>query len=336
MKIGIHHTKGYYSENWIKYCDSSGIDYKLVDCYRSDIVDQLADCDALMWHYSHKSPRATKFAKELLYSLQQSGKKVFPDFNTVWHFDDKLGQKYLFEANGIPHPSAFASYDKREALKWADEASYPKVFKLRNGSSSDNVKLVKTRGHARRLIRKAFGRGFRQYQGWSNLKERIRKYRLGNTSRWEVIKGILRIFRPTDYARLTGREKGYVYFQDFVPGMEFDIRIFLVGEKAVAVKRMVRENDFRASGSGFYYGQREHFKKDVPRLAFEIAEKLKAQSLVFDFVYQDNKPVVLEISYGTVPDYKESEGYFDKELNWHEGKFDYAGDMVEEVLAGVK
>ena len=335
-KIGIHHTKGYYSDLWISYCESKGIDYKLVDCYRSDIIEQLSDCDALMWHFSHKSPKATKFAKELLYSIQASGKKVFPDFNTVWHFDDKLGQKYLFEAVGVPHAPAYAIYSKKEAFKWAAETSYPKVFKLRNGSTSANVKLVKTKGQARRLIRKSFGRGFKQYQGWSNLKERLRKYRLGQNSREEVLKGILRLFWSTEYDRITGREKGYVYFQDFIPGNEFDIRVFVIGDKAYALQRMVRKNDFRASGSGVYRLGEEYIDKEVVRLSFEISEKLHTQCLVFDFVLLNEKPYVLEISYGTLPNYDICLGYFDKELKWHDGTFDYGGVMVEEVLAGIK
>ena len=50
-----------------------------------------------MWHFNHKSPKASKFARQLLFSVQASGKNVFPDYNTVWHFDDKVGQKYLLE-----------------------------------------------------------------------------------------------------------------------------------------------------------------------------------------------------------------------------------------------
>jgi len=336
MKIGIHYTEGLYGDLWIPYCDSKGIDYKLVDCYRNDIIEQLSDCDALMWHFSHKSPKAIKFAKELLYSVQVSGKKVFPDFNSVWHFDDKLGQKYLLEANDIPHAPAYAFYNKKEALKWAKETSYPKVFKLRNGSASDNVKLVRTHRNAVRLIRRAFGRGFKQYHGWSNLKERIRKLRMGKSSIWGVIKGILRLFWPTDYARVAGRERGYIYFQDFIPDNEFDIRIFVIGDKAYPVKRLIRKNDFRASGSGLYELTREHFDDEVIRLSFEICEKLKTQCLVFDYVYQDGKPLVLEISYGTTPDYDECLGYFDNKINWYDGNFDYGGMMVEEVLAGIK
>ena len=91
MKLGIHNAKGSFSERWIDYCREQRIPFKLIDCYRTDIIDQLADCDALMWHFNHKSSKACKFARQLLYSVTAGGKSVFPDFNTVWHFDDKLG-----------------------------------------------------------------------------------------------------------------------------------------------------------------------------------------------------------------------------------------------------
>ncbi len=116
MKIGIHPAKDSFSERWIAYCESQGIGYKLVDCYRNDIIQQLSDCDALMWHFNHKSPKASKFAKQLLFSVQATGKKVFPDFNTVWHFDDKVGQKYLLEAIQAPLAPAYVFFNKLKAL----------------------------------------------------------------------------------------------------------------------------------------------------------------------------------------------------------------------------
>jgi glutathione synthase/RimK-type ligase-like ATP-grasp enzyme len=335
LKIGIHHTELCYSERWIAYCESEGIDYKLVDCYRSDIIEQLSDCDALMWQFNHKSAQASKFAKQLLYSVQASGKKVFPDFNTVWHFDDKLGQKYLFEAAGIPHPPSYAFFNKKEALAWAAGTCYPKVFKLRNGASSDNVKLVKSHRSAARLIRKAFGRGFKQYEGWRKLKERCRKYRQGLMGSRELMKGVVRLIWPTEYARVTAREKGYVYFQDFIKGNEYDIRVFVIGDKAYALKRMVRKNDFRASGSGIEQYGKEHFSNEVIKLAFDISEKLQTQCLVFDFVFLDDKPLLVEISYGTDGDYDVCLGHYDRNLNWYDSIFDFGKIMVDNVLGSI-
>ena len=75
MKIGIHLEKGSYSDRWITYCEERNIAWKQVDCYQSDIIKQLEDCQALMWHFSQNSPRAMLFARQLLYSVGKSGKK---------------------------------------------------------------------------------------------------------------------------------------------------------------------------------------------------------------------------------------------------------------------
>ena len=43
--IAIHKSSG-FTERWIAYCEQEGIDYKIVNCYDSDIIEQLKDCDA--------------------------------------------------------------------------------------------------------------------------------------------------------------------------------------------------------------------------------------------------------------------------------------------------
>jgi glutathione synthase/RimK-type ligase-like ATP-grasp enzyme len=337
MKIGIHFTKGLFSERWITYCESNHIDFKLVDCYKTDIMQQLSDCDALMWHFNHKSPKDSKFAKQLLFSVQASGKKVFPNYHTVWHFDDKVAQKYLLEAIKAPLAPAFVFYSKQDAFEWARKTEYPKVFKLRNGAGSDNVRLVKSKSTGFRLIKKAFGRGFKQYDSWSSLKERFRKYRLGKTSLWDVVKGLIRIFHTTEYARVSGREQGYIYFQEFIPGNDFDIRVIVIGDKAFAIKRLVRENDFRASGSGFILYEKKHFNDEVVRLSFKMTEQLKSQCAAFDFVFSGEKIFVLEVSYGYVKEvYDPCTGYWTKDLTWHEGTFNPYGWMVEDLIKSIK
>jgi glutathione synthase/RimK-type ligase-like ATP-grasp enzyme len=337
MKIGIHHTKGSFSERWITYCDANLIDYKLVDCYNSDIIQQLSDCDALMWHFNHKSSKASKFAKQLLFSVQASGRKAFPDYNTVWHFDDKVAQKYLLEALEMPLASSYVFYDKREAVEWAGKTNYPKVFKLRTGAGSDNVRLVKSQNEAVHLISRAFRGGFTQYDAWSNLRERYRKYRLGKTIFRDVLKGIIRLAYSTEYSRVTCREIGYVYFQEFIPDNDHDIRVIVIGNKAFAIKRMVRQNDFRASGSGFILYEKAHFDDETIRLAFKISDKLMAQCMTYDFVYLNKRPLIVEISYGfAMYGYDACTGYWDRDLNWYEGAFNPYGWMVEDLLNSIK
>ena len=336
MKIAIHNSRGSFSDRWIAYCDSKGVEYKLVDCYKDSIIQDLTDCDGLMWHFHQNSPRAILFAKQLLFSLEQSGMKVFPDFNTVWHFDDKVGQKYLLEAIGAPLVPTWIFYSKKEAISWAGEISYPKVFKLRGGAGSQNVRLVKNYSQARRLIRKAFNRGFAAYDPPGSLKERWRLFRLKKTDLRDILEGIVRFVIPPPYARLRGREKGYVYFQEFIADNDHDIRVVVIGDKAFAIKRMVRSGDFRASGSGNILYDKSLFDEETIKLSFSLAGKLKSQCVAFDFVYDSGKPLLVEISYGFSPEgYDPCPGYWDYELKWHDGKFDPYGWMVE-LIANTK
>ncbi len=334
MKVAIHHTLGSFSDRWISYCKEQNIDYKLVNCYAVDIISQLDDCDALMWHHNQDNYKDVLFAKQLIYSVEQSGKKTFPDYKTCWHFDDKVGQKYLFESIGAPFVPSYVFYTKQEALQWINKTTFPKVFKLRGGAGSANVKLVRTVNSARRLVNKAFGKGFSQFDRIGYVKERINKFRKGKINFLAAVKSFGRLFIGTEYAKFHSPEKGYIYFQDFIPDNSFDIRVIVIAEKAFAVKRLVRKEDFRASGSGNILYEKEHFPIDTIDLAFQLTNKLQSQCAAFDFVYDKaGNPLVIELSYGfaTVA-YDACVGYWDRSLQFHEGTFIPQNWMVESLL----
>lgn len=334
--IAIQPSKNSFSERWIPYCENNSIPYKIVDAYANNIVQQLQDCDSFLWHHHHGNQRDIVFARQLLFALEQSGMKVFPNFNTSWHFDDKLGQKYLFEKLGIAAAEAFVFYTKKEALEWIATAQFPKVFKLRGGAGSANVKLAKDKNVAIKLVKKAFGSGFSQYQAMDNLKERIRKYNIGKTGAKDVLKGVVRLAKPPAYAKVGGKEVGYIYFQEFIPGNDHDIRVVVIGEKAFAIKRMVRENDFRASGGGTILYNKELFDESLIALAFEINDKINSQCLALDFVFNNGKPLVVEISFGfSMAGYDPCPGYWTKDLKWHDEKFNPYGWMIEYLIKGI-
>lgn len=338
MKIAIHHSEGSFSERWIKYCESNNIEYKLVNAYQSDIIEQVKDCDGFMWHHFHNNYRDALFAKQLLYSLEKKGISVFPNYNTTWHFDDKVGQKYLFESLDIPSIPSFVFYNKQEALNWINNTTFPKVFKLRGGAGASNVKLVRNKRQARKLVKKAFSGGFPQYDRWSTLCDRVKKWLNGSTSLKHVCAAVVRLFISSEYARMHGSEKGYAYFQEFIPNNTFDIRVCIVDNKAFAIKRMTRKNDFRASGSGNILYSKSEIDERCITESFNIAKKLNTQSLALDFVFNGNTPLLVEISYGFAYDaYDKCEGYWTEDMKWHKGEcFDFCGWMVENVINNTK
>lgn len=330
--IAIHNNKStdLFHFRWIDYCDKNNIPFKLVNCHDNDIIRHLKGCTALMWHYHQANPTDIVMAKSLLFSLEQSGMKVFPDFNTAWHFDDKVAQKYLLEALETDLVPTWVFYDKKSANQWIEKASFPKVFKLKGGAGSQNVQLAKTKQEAKALATQAFGSGFAAYDGWGSIKERFRKWRLGKTNFFDVAKGFARLVNPPRYAKVMGKELDYLYFQEFIANNDSDIRIVVIDGKAFGIKRMNRENDFRASGSGSILYDKESIDERCVKAAFEVNRKLKAQCIAYDFVMDNDKPLLIEISYGFAnAGYDDCVGYWDEQMNFYKGKFNPYGWMVE-------
>ena len=332
MKLAIHHRPGSFSERWIAYCDEQGIEYKIVNCYDSNIIEQLKDCDALMWQHNQSNVKDVLTAKRILFALEHTGFITFPDFKSGWHYDDKVAQKYLLEALGAPMVPSYVFYDKEEALNWINITTFPKVFKLKGGASAMNVSLVKNKAEARKKVNKAFGKGFSQFNSFGYFKDRLNRFRNKKETLLGVLKGFGRIFIPTEFAKKYVREKGYVYFQEFIPNNQYDIRLIVIGDKAYGMKRKVRDGDFRASGSGeFVY---DPIPEDVIKIAFDVSERLGFQSMAFDFIYDENHyPLIVEISYGFgTKGSSLCPGYWDRDLNWHEGDFNPFGWMVENLI----
>ena len=95
-----------------------------------------------------------------------------------------------------------------------------------------------------------------------------------------------------------------------------------------------RKNDFQASGSGMIVYRKEEIDERCVKIAFEVNEKIKSQSIAFDFVFDAGlNPLILEISYGFVVEgYDPCEGYWDKDLTWQEGSFNPYGWMVDMMI----
>lgn len=341
MKIAIHKNNTIYTQYWTEYCKQNNIEYKLVNAYDTNIIDILADCDIFMWYFSHLDYRDMSFAKQLIFSLEESGKIVFPNTKTCWHFDDKLGQKYLFESLDIQSAKAYAFYDKASALQWAKQQEYPKVFKLRGGAGSSNVMLARCYREAKKYINRAFGRGYMPFRGVENLKNTIKLYKGNKATIYHLLVSLYRCFvYPTKvFSKFLSKQVGYAYFQEFIPNDGFDYRIETCGNKAIALVRYCRQGDFRASGGHNNDFGKELIPKDVLKLAFEITDKLGMQAASLDFVREKNtgELYLVEVSYCYGPDVDQFDhGYWTSDGEWHGESFNGINWMIECVIEEYK
>jgi len=338
LQLAIHHRQGTLSDRWVQYCAENGIMFKLVNCYRTDIVEQLRGVQGLLFNWIFNDTASHLAARQVIASAEKMEIEVFPNTATCWHYDDKIAQKYLLESIGAPLVPTYVFYDKKEAMEWIDLAEFPKVFKLKCGACSQNVRLVRTKGEARALCETAFGRGFNPLAGYfSDVRTKLRKTK----NYGEFIEKLGRMPRAirerAEKNRLLTRQKGYVYFQDFLDGNSYDTRIAVIGNRALGFTRNTRPNDFRASGSGDIVYDTSRIDMRCVKIAFEVARKVNAQSLAFDFIFdRAGNPYITEMSYC----YRSSflfkcSGHWDDQLDWHEGNIWPEDAILMDLLAAI-
>jgi glutathione synthase/RimK-type ligase-like ATP-grasp enzyme len=324
--IAIHNGKS-WNAKWAEYYDKNKIPHKVVCCYDSDILEQIRDCSGIMWHFNHLFPEDILMARNVLNSAEVMGLKACPNFNANWHFDDKLAQKYLFEALNLPAAKAWAFYDSNKALEFAEICDLPIVAKLRRGAGSYNVRLLKTHAEVKKYVGMMFTKGFSPSP--APLADARTKFKVaasngGIYGLYRRLKKAPRFFQVVaKNKKFSSTEKGYVYFLEFYRNNTSDIRVSVVGNRAWAFQRLTRENDFRASGSGKLDYDSKKIPEQIIKQSFEATRKLKMQCICFDWVRaSDGKYSFVEISYGFVDDcvYR-CEGFWDSELKWHKGHF---------------
>ena len=324
-----------FSDRWMKVCQDRNFRFRMFNGYKRDFLHQIDGADILLWHWNDREPPGLMFARSMLKAAEASGITVYPDSPTCWHYDDKVAQWLLLQAHGFPVVDTFFFIDEAEAHEWISSVTWPKVFKLKSGSSSRMVQLVRDAGRARELCTQAFGAGFNPTEAL--LSDAAVKLKALNslTKVSEFASKLPRKFRTWRARRKMPRERGYAYFQEFLPGNDCDTRITVIGNRVFGFRRKVRANDFRASGSGMIDHDPSAIDQRCVALAREIARTLELQSVGIDFlVHPDGNPRVVEISYcfqaeaiHTCP------GHWDADSNWCEGHVWPQDAILDDVLS---
>ena len=313
-----------------------GTPFRRVNCLATDVISQCEGLDVLLWHWSQNSPAELLVARQIIASLERKGIGVFPNVKTCWHFDDKVAQKYLLEAIGAPLIPTWVFTNKVDALRWIEGTTWPKVFKLRCGAGSSNVRLVHSRDVAAALCRQAFGRGVPAVAGYlTDMQTRLRKTKDAHHFLERLARAPRSLLNVLALRREMHRERGYIYFQEFLPDNAFDTRITIIGDRAFGFIRANRPNDFRASGSGSIDYERGKIDMRCIDIAFKVADRIGSQSLAFDFLFNPQlEPLIGEISYCYMSSAVHAcEGYWDHQGAWHPGHTWPEEAILKDILA---
>ncbi|GHT82982.1 hypothetical protein FACS1894137_03000 [Spirochaetia bacterium] len=334
-KIFDHSTS--WADPWMLYCQKEGLQYKIVDCYSSDIISKLKYFDILLWHFNNYSYVDMLEARSILYSAKQMGLSIFPDFNDMWHFDDKIAETYLFQSLDVPIPHSYVSYSIEEVEKWLNKHNdFPIVAKLRTGSGSHNVKLLRSQSQTLKYSKRMLGKGFSPHPSIIGKTKANYNSSKGNwTTMKSRIKRAPEFFRTLKNAKKFPNEKGYVFFQEFIPNDGYDLKIVVIGDKLGFIARHVRKDDFRASGGGDIFFDKVLITQNIIDSAFSVSDKLGFRCMGYDYVVnsETGKEVIVEMSYGfSHTALLQSNGYFDRTGNWHDEPLNAPEEILKNLL----
>lgn len=336
--IHIHRFLPEYRHSFeLKYQDilkHNGIAYQVVDSHDAKFWDDLAG-SRLFLMFLGQTPMHLQRQLALITSIDKYlGIPCFPNWDMLWHFDDKVAQQHLLEVKGFPVAKSHVFWDRELALEWAAETSYPKVFKLKGGAGSLNVIKVNSQKHAGQLINMMFGKG-------------IRSGRVPGTDLLSVFRGNYKTLLKSYLKELLhdagirssviedwSRHQGYAYFQDFLPGNTYDTRVTVIGDRAFGFLRHNRPNDFRSSGSGSIDFTPERVDIRMVKAAFRISKELSFQTMAYDFLFDAKREPVVNEMCCQFADWAiyQCPGYWDRDMNWHEGHYWPQYSQLQDIL----
>ena len=331
-----------YSDKWAELLKEREVQVCWVDLMEPNALEQVRSCDGVMWRWAH-NPQDKQSAQRILYTIEHYlDIPVYPDNRTAWHYDEKIAQLYLLRALGAPIPQTWLFWNRDEALNWTRTAPYPVLFKLSVGAGSSNVFKVGSESEAVSLIERAFTRGIfpmtmNEYRKPSGFPRSITQAKSMLHRLKDAVRYLWMAYYPALPSFWWKPERGYAYFQEFLPDNEFDTRVTVIGDRAFGFRRLNRPGDFRASGSGQIEYDPKPVDKRCVEIAFRVSERGGFQSMAYDFLYRQGEPVICEISYAYADwAVHNCPGHWRRDMRWVEGQMWPEEAQVEDFLSRVR
>lgn len=312
--IALMDYKGVFGQKWGDIPYRSGMDKSLLRKYFSEfgyeiefkkfseiifneneIKDKLflyTSSEDVGYHYKD-------FIEDVVHGIQECGGIVIPDFkflraNNNKVFMEILRKKYLPDIRNIDSKV----YGSLEEVDF-NSLNYPIVFKFAKGSMSQGVSLANNKAELETIIRN--------------------KCRSRHIS--ADVRDIFRKIKRKGYIRESLYRNKFI-LQQFIPNLSFDYKVLVFGKRYYIFQRPVREDDFRASGSGYkkyIYGSKVKCPSGIFDYSKIVFDKLDVPHLSLDIAYDGSKFYLFELQavyFGTVGHHCSDGYYHNSEQRW--------------------
>ena len=267
-------------------------------------VKRFADIDfrsedyhsARVLYQSSEDPnlRYKDYIEDVLLGLQLAGARLIPSFMHFRAHHNKVFMEILRDLGNLPEIQSIGSrkYGALEELERdIDSICYPVVVKPGAGSRSEGIALCGDRdaliGASRKISRSFSSVNFR---GW------------------------FRGFLSGEKYKSISSYRGKFIVQNYIEGLCGDYKVLVYADRYYVLRRMNRDNDFRASGGG-----RLSYPITTPSVVLGYAEKVFAHFKVpfasLDIAVRHDIPFLLEFQFVSFGQYalEKSDHYYTKE-----------------------
>jgi len=198
--------------------------------------------NAVLFYSSVYNPEYLRFIQDTVkyIALKRPDIILIPDEHQLNSLENKGYQELYKDLLGIEKVAGKYYGDIDEVIR-ENNLVFPFVLKLLKGALSSGVQLIKNEQELE---------NFRDQVKKKSLKEKA-AYVLNKRNSFKKdsnLAPVTHLLKQNFEDVFTKRIP--VVVQDFVPGLECDYKVLVFGDKYFVVKRGIRENDFRASGSG--------------------------------------------------------------------------------------
>ncbi|KJF91571.1 hypothetical protein UB42_01810 [Photobacterium leiognathi] len=181
------------------------------------------------WITSHQNTAVKKYLNDIVFSLFVNREEQLITSLKLYFAHDNKGIQSLLFNNG---KSIELIKQKYYLSSLSEDIDRKKVFKTIDGAGGQGVSLVDN-SKIKKRVNKEKIISFNIYECKTAIKEKIKK----------IVK------RNDKYASYVEKRVPYV-LQDFIEGLDSDYKVLVFFKRVYVLKRNIRDNDFRASGSG--------------------------------------------------------------------------------------
>lgn len=311
-----------YSEKFKEILVINKIPFRLIDPNSESLFEEINACSHLL--FNHSQGDTDHLIYESIFNIAQNvfQIKCWPNFETYWPYENKTKEYYLLKSHNFPIIDSHIFWNYNQADAFLKETHFPIVAKLPKGAGSSNVVIVNSIDDGKKIIYQIFNKGVKT-RGLNNSSNLVSISKIGivQYSKALLKSCLLKLDLLKDKIEYPEWQiqKDSILFQEYLPNNSFDTRVTIIGNRAFAFRRFVRENDFRASGSGNIDFSPDKIDTRCLKIAFSISKKLNFNTMAYDFIFDENKiPKICEISYCFVDKVVQScPGFWDENLSWH-------------------